>query len=56
MYLINSKCWNSNNGRAHFKKCEQLFEYQHLLLIQTSGGQSSNLYLNVVHFFNTSVN
>jgi hypothetical protein len=22
----------------------------------TSGGQSSNLYLNVVHFFNTSVN
>ncbi len=24
--------------------------------IETSGGQSSNLYLNVVHFFNTSVN
>ncbi len=23
---------------------------------ETSGGQSSNLYLNVVHFFNTSVN
>jgi len=22
----------------------------------TSGGQSSNLYLNVVHFFNSSVN
>jgi hypothetical protein len=24
--------------------------------IETSRGQSSNLYLNVVHFFNTSVN
>jgi len=24
--------------------------------IETSGGQSSNLHLNVVHFFNTSVN
>jgi len=23
---------------------------------ETSGGQSSNLYLNVVHFFNTGVN
>jgi hypothetical protein len=24
--------------------------------LETSGGQSSNLYLNVVQFFNTSVN
>ncbi len=24
--------------------------------LETSDGQSSNLYLNVVHFFNTSVN
>jgi hypothetical protein len=24
--------------------------------LETSGNQSSNLYLNVVHFFNTSVN
>jgi hypothetical protein len=24
--------------------------------LETSGGQSSNLYLNVVHFFNASVN
>ncbi len=24
--------------------------------LETSGGQRSNLYLNVVHFFNTSVN
>jgi hypothetical protein len=43
------------NGTAHFKKCKQLFENQHLLLLETSGGQSSNPYLNDVHFFNTSV-
>ncbi len=24
--------------------------------LETSGGKSSNLYLNVVHFFSTSVN
>jgi hypothetical protein len=24
--------------------------------LETSGGQSSNLYLNIVHVFNTSVN
>ncbi len=24
--------------------------------LETAGGQSSNLYLNIVHFFNTSVN
>jgi len=24
--------------------------------LETSGGQSSNPYLNIVHFFNTSVN
>jgi hypothetical protein len=24
--------------------------------LETSGGQSSNLYLNVVHFFDTSLN
>ncbi len=24
--------------------------------LETSGGQSSNLYLNVVYFYNTSVN
>jgi hypothetical protein len=31
-----------------FKKCKQLFEYSDYLEI--SDGQSSNLYLNVVHF------
>ncbi len=23
-----------SNGTAHFKKCKQLFEYQHLLLLR----------------------
>jgi hypothetical protein len=43
------------NGTAHFLKCKQLFEYLHLLLLRTSGGQNSNPYLNVVHFFNIIV-
>ncbi len=46
-----------HNGTAHFKKCKQLFDYQHLLFLrETSGGQSSHLYINVVYSFNTSVN
>ncbi len=32
-----------------------MFEYIYSYL-ETSGGQSSNLYLNAVHFFNTIVN
>jgi hypothetical protein len=48
--------WYRINGTAHFKKRKQLFECQHLLYLDTSGGQSSNPYLNVVHFFNTRVN
>jgi hypothetical protein len=45
--------YNKTNGTAHFKKCKQLFQYQHL---EASGGQSSYLYLNVLHIFTTSVN
>jgi hypothetical protein len=33
--------------------CLNIHIYSHL---KTSGGKSSNLHLNVVHFFNTSVN
>ncbi len=43
------------NGTARFTKCKQLFEYHIYSYLETSGGQSSNLYLNVVHFFNASV-
>jgi hypothetical protein len=38
------------------KKYKQLFVYQHSTYIDKSVGQSYNLYLNVAHFFNTSVN
>jgi hypothetical protein len=34
------------------KNCLNTNIYSYL---ETSGGQSSNLYLNVVHFFNTSL-
>ncbi len=44
------------NGTAPFKKCKQLYEYKHYTYLETSGGQSSNLYLKMVHVFNTSVN
>jgi hypothetical protein len=43
-----------SNGTACFKKCKQLFEYQHLLLLRHLV-MSSKLYLNV-NFFNASVN
>jgi hypothetical protein len=38
------------NVTACFKKCKKCSPY-----LDTSGGQSSNLHLNVIHFFNTSV-
>jgi hypothetical protein len=45
------------SGTARFKKMStivSILTFTHTL--ETSGGQSTNLYLNVVHFFNTSVN
>jgi hypothetical protein len=61
------KC-TANNIFICTKKSSKLME-QHALknvnnclntniysYLETSGGQSSNLYLNFVHFFNTSVN
>jgi hypothetical protein len=41
----------SFNETARFKECKLLFEYHQYSYLETSGGQSSNLYLNVVHFF-----
>jgi hypothetical protein len=32
---------------ACFEKCKQLFEHQHSSYLETTGGQSSVLYLNV---------
>jgi len=39
-----------------FKNVNNYFNTNIYSYLETSGGQSSNLYLNVVHFFNTSVN
>jgi hypothetical protein len=41
------------NRTERFEKCKHLLEYSYF---ETSGGQSSHLYLNVAHFYNTSVN
>jgi hypothetical protein len=49
------KAFYSGNGTACFKKCKQLFEYNIYSYLETSDGQSSNLYLNVVYSFNMSV-
>jgi hypothetical protein len=41
---------------VRFKKCKQFLNTNIYSYLETSGGQSYNLYLNIVHFFNTSVN
>ncbi len=38
------------------KNVNKCFDTSFYSYIVTCGGQSSNLYLNVVHFFNNSVN
>ena len=44
------------NGTACFKNVDNYLNIDIYPCLQTSCGQSSNLYLNVVYFFNTSVN
>jgi hypothetical protein len=39
-----------------FKNLNNYLNTNSYFYLETSGGQSFNLYLNVVHFFNTSVN
>jgi hypothetical protein len=39
-----------------FKKVNNCLNSTIYAYLETSGGQSYNLYLNVVHFFNASVN
>jgi hypothetical protein len=42
------------NGTAHFKNVNNCLNTNIYSCLETYGGQSSNLYLNVVHYFNTS--
>jgi hypothetical protein len=44
------------NGTAHIKNVNYHFNTYIYSYLETSGFQSSNLYLNVVHFFITCVN
>jgi hypothetical protein len=45
-----------SNGTAHFKNASNCLNTNINSYLETSGGQSYNLYLNVVHIFKTSVN
>jgi hypothetical protein len=44
------------NGTAPLKNVNNCWNTDISFYLETSSGQNSNLYLNVVHFFNTSVN
>ncbi len=41
--------------QSALKKCKQLFKHQHFLLLKRHLAVKVNLYLNVVHFFDTNV-
>jgi hypothetical protein len=45
-----------SNGTTRFKNVNSYLNTNIYFYLETSGGQSSNLQLNVVHVFNTSVN
>ncbi len=44
------------NGTARFKIVNNCLNTNIYSYLETSGGQSYNLYLNAVHFFNNSLN
>ncbi len=44
------------NGTVRFKNCKQLLNTNIYSYLEASSGQSSNLYYNIVQFFNTGVN
>ncbi len=52
-----NKClhYTGANGTARFKNVNNCLNTNIYSYLETSGGQNSNLYLNVVHFFNTTV-
>ncbi len=45
-----------SNGTSHFKNVSNCLNANIYFYLDTYGDESSNLYFNVVHFFNTSVN
>jgi len=55
-FIKHMKVTTTYNGTAHFKNVNNYLNTNIHSHLETSGGQKSNLYLNVVHFFNTRVN
>jgi hypothetical protein len=47
---------NDPMDQHSLKTVNNCLNYKKYSYLEKSGGQNSNLYLNVVHFFNTSVN
>jgi hypothetical protein len=45
-----------HNGTMHFKNINLCLNTNNYSYLETSGGQSYDLYLNFIHFSNTSVN
>ncbi len=54
-----TKEWNQLNlsqGKHSLKNVSSCLKTDIYSYLETSGGQSSNLYLNVVHIFNSNLN
>jgi len=50
------KDWANFNGTAYFKNVNNCLNTNIYSYLETCGGKSDDLHLNLVHFFNTSVN
>jgi hypothetical protein len=56
MMIVNDNSRVVNKLEASLTEGDRVVIYdRHMFIVQATGGQSSNPYLNVVHFFNTSV-
>ena len=54
--LYSERCGTALEEQRTLKHVNNYLNTNIYFYLETSGGQSSNLYLKVVHFFNTSVN
>jgi len=56
MMIVNDNSRVVNKLEASLTEGDRVVIYdRHMFIVQATGGQSSNPYLNVVHFFDTSV-
>jgi hypothetical protein len=56
LFTFSEQLFIGSNGTAHFKNANNCLNTDIYSYLEASGGQSYNLYLNVVHFFNSSLN